>query len=179
MGVGIEKLKLWLKDNNLTGVDLANAAGVTKQGVYAVLRGERGVSRKMANAIHQFTGGDVTVEELMTEVAEEPKDLTPPPTPLPSVQEDEPLPPGGVRRLYVDLHADLAAQLEGLVQWLPGRHTLRGEVEAALEAHLSTYHRLELQLLDPVTRKTVIKRAGDRFPSPIYPPQPKRKAAGA
>lgn len=175
---GLDKFKLWLKDNNLTGVDLAEAAGVSKQGVYAMLRGERGVSRKMANAIFQFTGGKITVEELLNVTATSPAaDLTPKPAPLPEVQPDDPQPPGKVRRLCVDLDADLASQLEGLVQWLPGRHTLRGEVEAALEAHLGTYHRLELQLLDPSTRELRIKRAGERFPGPVQPPKPNRRAA--
>ncbi len=175
MSAGLERFKLWLRDNNLTGVDLADAAGVTKQGVYAMLRGERGVSRRMANAISQFTGGQITVEELMNSSA---SDLTPPPRTLPAVQPEEPAAPGVVRRLQVDVDAELVSQLESLVQWLPGRRSIRGEVEAALEAHLSTYHRLELQLLDPVTRELRIKRAGERFPSPVYPPKGARRVAG-
>lgn len=55
----MERLKQWLKENNITGAQFAEMLGVAQSAVSMWLTGERFPSRKNIQKIAEYTGGEV------------------------------------------------------------------------------------------------------------------------
>jgi transcriptional regulator with XRE-family HTH domain len=55
----MERLKKWLKENNITGAQFAEKLGVAQSAVSMWLTGERFPSRENIQKIVELTGGEV------------------------------------------------------------------------------------------------------------------------
>jgi hypothetical protein len=162
MNSAIEKVKQWLDKNNQSPIDLARSIGVTKQAVYACLDGTNKFSRRMAGLISNHTKGEIKAEDLLYPDKEARQ------TPDPDFVIYEKHDTRPTRKVTVIIDAELATGIESIVCWTSGRRTVRGEFETALRAHIKVMELLELPLIHPATRQVIIKKAGEKFPPPIY-----------
>lgn len=165
MNSAIEKLEAWMKKNNQSAIDVANGIGVTKQAVYLCLNGTNKFSKKMAELISRYTNGDISTNDLLYPNEDRESRQTPSPDIgfYERVAEVRP-----ARKITTMIDGDIANALESIVFWTSGRKTIRGEIEAALRAHITVMELLELHLVNPITRQVIVKRSGEKFPPPIY-----------
>lgn len=59
-----DKLKLWLKSKKIKKIQLARATGIHYVTILRILRGEQKPIFSTAKIISDFTGGEVTVQDI-------------------------------------------------------------------------------------------------------------------